>query len=309
MGVIPQIRPANPIHRRLGFAIVRDALARGIAFCFALVSICTTLGIVFVLATETFRFFRVTPISNFVGTDWSPAYEPPHFGILPLICGTLLVAVGACIVALPLGTLTGICLSEYAPPKVRMVVKPALEILAGVPSVVFGYVALFLVTPLLKHVLPSIDSYNALSASIVVGIMVLPLVSSLCEDAITAVPKQLREAAYGLGSTKSEVILKVVLPSALSGISASFLLAVSRAIGETMAVTLAAGATPRMTLNPEQSIQTMTAAIVNLASGDVSREGPSYGSIFALASTLFVITYAMNFVAAKLVKKFRTVPQ
>jgi len=281
---------------------------RLLSFVFALISILTTVGIVVVLATGAGRFFQsVSPREFFFSTDWSPAYDPPHFGIVPLVCGTLLVAVGSSIVALPLGILTGVYLSEYAPPRLRGLLKPALELLAGIPSVVYGYVALFLVTPTLKAIIHSIDTYNALSAAIVVGVMVLPLVASLCEDAIASVPNSLREAAYGLGSTKREVTLKVVIPAALSGISASFILALSRAIGETMAVSLAAGLTPNVTLNPLQTVQTMTAAIVNLASGDLSSGGPSYEAIFAVAATLFVITFLMNVVANRLVRRFRTV--
>jgi phosphate transport system permease protein len=281
---------------------------RLLSFVFALISILTTIGIVVVLVTGTVQFFHaVSPREFFGGSDWSPAYDPPHFGILPLVCGTFQIAVGSAAVALPLGILTGVYLSEYAHPRVRGWLKPTLELLAGIPSVVFGYVAIFLVTPLLKGIIPSIDTYNALAASIVVGIMVLPLVASLCEDAIAAVPNSLREAAYGLGSTKREVVLKVVIPAALSGISASFILALSRAIGETMAVTLAAGLNPNLTLNPLQSVQTMTAAIVNLSSGDQTPGSASDHAIFAVAGALFVITFLMNVLASRLVRRFRTV--
>ena len=296
------------VNRRLGFAQVQESVIRLVTFLFALISICTTFGILWVLAVETLAFFKAVPVREFfTSQDWSPAFEPPHFGILPLITGTFLIAIGSSLVALPLGIMTSVYMSEYDHPKIRAVLKPALELLAGIPSVVYGYVALFLVTPILRKIFPTIDVANALSGAIVVGIMVLPLVASLCEDAIASVPKSLREAAYGLGSTKFEVTAKVVLPSALSGISASFILALSRAIGETMAVTLAAGATPRMTFNPLMGVQTMTAAIVNLASGDVSREGSSYHSIFAIAATLFVSTLIMNIAATKLVKRFRQV--
>lgn len=298
----------HSVNRRLGPSQVQETLVRFLTFLFALISICTTFGILWVLAVETLSFFRLVPAREFfASSDWSPAFEPPHFGILPLITGTLMIAVGSSIVALPLGIMTSVYLSEYAHPRIRAVLKPSLELLAGIPSVVYGYVALFLVTPILRKVFPTIDVANALSGAIVVGIMVLPLVASLCEDAISAVPNALREAAYGLGSTKFEVTAKVVLPAALSGVSASFILALSRAIGETMAVTLAAGATPRLTFNPLVGIQTMTAAIVNLASGDVTREGPSYHSIFAIAATLFVTTLIMNIAATKLVKRFRQV--
>ena len=229
--------------------------------------------------------------------------------MLPLLCGTFLIAVGAGLFALPVGLLSAIYLSEYATPRVRGIVKPVLEVLAGVPTVVYGYFGVFFVTPLLRRFFPTIDVFNAASGAIVVGIMILPLVSSLCEDALSAVPRSLREGGYGLGSTKMEVSTKIVLPAALSGIMASFILALSRAIGETMAVTLAAGATPKLTLNPSESIQTMTAYIVQVSLGDTPVGSLGYQTIFAVGMTLFVITLAMNLCAARLVKRFRNVYQ
>ncbi len=288
----------------------REALARWVCFVCAFLSVATTAGIIFVLSEETIGFFQqVSPIAFFTGTEWAPLFAPARFGVLPLLCGTFLVAVGAGLFALPVGLLSAIYLSEYASPRVRGIVKPMLEILAGIPTVVYGYFGVFFVTPLLRRFFPNIDVFNAASGAIVVGIMILPLVSSLCEDALSAVPRALREGGYGLGSTKMEVSTKIVVPAALSGIMASFILALSRAIGETMAVTLAAGATPKLTLNPAESIQTMTAYIVQVSLGDTPVGSLGYQTIFAVGMTLFVITLAMNILAARLVKRFRNVYQ
>ncbi|MCL7964307.1 MAG: phosphate ABC transporter permease subunit PstC, partial [marine benthic group bacterium] len=219
-------------------------IAVGLFLC-GLVSILTTVGIVVVLVTESAGFFREVPLLEFLtGTRWSPLFADQHFGILPLLNGTLLIALGAMVIALPIGLTSAIYLSEYASLKVRGVIKPVLEVLAGIPTVVYGYFALTFVTPIIRAVFPETGIFNAASGAIVVGIMIIPMVASLSEDALNAVPQSLREAAYGLGATKFEVSTKVVVPAALSGIVASFILAISRAIGETMAVTLAAGATP-----------------------------------------------------------------
>lgn len=279
-------------------------------FCFAcaLVSVVTTFGILLVLVTNSFPFFQQISLSKFLtGTDWSPDNAPASFGVLPLVCGTLLITVGAGIIAIPLGLLSAIFLSEYAPSWLRRILKPALELLAGIPTVVYGYVALFMITPGLRHFFPQVNAYNAASGSIVVGIMILPLVSSLCEDAIRSVPRALREGAYAMGSTKMEVTMKVVLPAALSGIMASFILALSRALGETMAVTLAAGSTPHLTFNPADSIQTMTAYIVNTSKGDAATGTLRYQAMWAVGVTLFVFTLLMNMLAVRLVKRFRQV--
>ena len=224
------------------------------------VSVLTTVGIVVVLVGEAIGFFvQVSPLEFFTGTRWTPLFRPQSFGVLPLLAGSVLVAVGAAVIALPIGLASAVWLSEYAPGRVRRIVKPALEILAGIPTVVYGYFALTFITPLLRDVWPQTNVFNAASASIVVGIMIIPMVSSLSEDAMTAVPRSLREGAYALGATKYEVATRTVVPAALSGIIASFLLALSRAIGETMAVAIAAGSTPNLTLNPLESIPTMTA--------------------------------------------------
>ncbi|RYG29873.1 phosphate ABC transporter permease subunit PstC [bacterium] len=289
----------------------RSPKERAIQFaCFlcAAISVLTTVGIVFVLLSQALEFFRrVSPAEFFTGREWSPAFANPKFGVLPLVSGTLLITVGAAIVALPLGLLSAIYLAEYAHPRVRAFLKPLLEILAGIPTVVYGYFALFHITPWLKGFIPDMDVYNALSASIVVGVMILPLVSSLCEDAISAVPRGLREAAYGLGSTKLEVTAKVVVPAALSGIAASFILAISRAVGETMAVTLAAGQVPNLTADPRKSVETMTAFIVQISKGDIRQGSTPYLTIFAVGATLFAMTMALNIIATRLVRKYRQV--
>lgn len=281
---------------------------KAIALLCALISVVTTVGILYELVLQAIPFFREISLIRFLtGRAWRPTAEPPHFGVLPLICGTLMITVGAGLIALPLGLLNAIFLSEYAPNRARKFLKPSLELLAGIPTVVYGYLGLFLITPLLKHLDPDIQASNAAAGAIVVGIMILPLVSSLCEDAIRAVPRSMREGAYGLGATKAEVTVQVVIPAALSGIMASFILALSRALGETMAVALAAGSNPILTLNPAKSIQTMTTYIVQVALGDAPAGSTAYNSIFAVGVTLFVFTFVMNVIAANLVRRFRQV--
>jgi phosphate transport system permease protein len=308
VGVGPPPAKVSSLRRGLSFRNRKQQAVRLFCFVCAFVSVATTFGIVYVLMEESLQFFRkVSPVEFFTGTRWAPLFQPSSYGILPLINGTFLVAVGAGLFALPVGLLSAVFLSEYASPRVRNVLKPALEVLAGVPTVVYGYFGLTFVTPLLQRMFPQVQIFNAASGAIVVGIMILPLVSSLCEDALSAVPRALREGAYGLGSTKLEVSLKVVVPAALSGIMAAFILALSRAVGETMAVTLAAGATPKITLNPAESIQTMTAYIVQISLGDVPFGSIGYQTIFAVGMTLFLITLAMNLLATRLVKRFRNV--
>lgn len=258
-------------------------------------SVLTSFGILYILLRESLPFLSEVGVREFfLGTSWAPLMEPRSFGVLPLIAGTLLVTVVAAVFVIPVGSLTAIYMSEYASPKRRRVIKPILEVLAGVPTVVYGYFAISVVTPALRFFFPSIPVFNALSAGIVVAIMVLPMVASLGDDAMRAVPKDLREAAFGLGATPREVSLGVVYPGALSGILASYVLAVSRALGETMIVTMAAGATPRMTLNPLESIQTMTGYIVQVSLGDTPAGGVQYQTIFAVGLTLFMMTLAMN---------------
>jgi phosphate transport system permease protein len=286
--------------RRWGEEIIHALLAG----C-AIISVLTTVGIVVVLVVEAAQFFRVVSIIEFLtGTEWSPKLEG-KFGILPLLCGTLLVTGGAAIVALPVGLACAIYLSEYASAPVREIVKPILEVLAGIPSVVFGYVAVVTVSPAIRWLFPSAGVFNAASASLVVGFMILPMIVSLSEDVLRSVPRSLREAAYALGATKLDVTVKVVVPAALSGIVASFLLALSRAIGETMAVTMAAGQTPNLTLNPLESIQTMTAYIVQVSQGDTPTGTIEYRTIFAVGLALFVTTMCLNILAQWIVSRMR----
>lgn len=272
----------------------------------ALLTVFTTIAIVLVLLSETLSFFKEVSIIEFItGTKWTPQYAEKHFGILPLINGTLLVTVLACLIAMPIGLGSAIYLSEYAPDRVRRIVKPILEVLAGIPTIVYGYFALTFVTPLIRVFLPETSIYNALSASIVMGIMILPMVASLSEDAMIAVPRKLRDGAYALGATRFEVALKVVVPAALSGIISSFVLAFSRAVGETMIVTVAAGALAQLTLNPLESVQTMTAFIVNISLGDVPHGSIESRSIFAVGMTLFVITLVMNRIAQTISRRYK----
>ena len=271
-----------------------------------MLSILVTAGIIFVLLFEALKFFGEISFWEFIsGTRWTPLFSSKHFGVLALVAGTTLTAVLAMVVALPLGLLSAIYLSEYAPDKVRKPVKPILEVLAGIPTVVYGYFALLFVTPILRQISGDISVFNALSASIVMGIMILPMVSSLSEDAMRSVPRTLREGAYALGSTKLEVSTLVVVPAALSGIVSAFILAVSRAIGETMIVTIAAGQNPNFTLNPFVPIETMTAYIVQVSMGDTPAGSIEFETIFAVALLLFAITLAMNLLSQYVVSRFR----
>jgi len=277
-------------------------------FLAAFLSVITTIVIIIVLARGAWSFIAEVPLIDFLfGTRWTPLLEPRSFGVLPLVCGTFLIVVGAAVVALPLGLASAIYLSEYASDKARNIIKPVLEILAGIPTVVYGYFAISFITPLLQKMFPSTQVFNAASASIVVGIMVLPMVASLCDDALRAVPQNLRDSAYALGATPFEVNARIVLPAALSGVVAAFVLAASRAIGETMAVTLAAGATPNLTLNPLESIQTMTAYIVQVSLGDAPAGTVAYRTLFAVGALLFVITLGANLFSHHVLKRFREV--
>jgi len=275
----------------------------------ALFSVLVTAAIVFVLGVETVSFFRQDDVSflEFFGSArWSPLLgSEKHFGIWPLVCGTALVAGIALLVSVPLGLVTAIYLSEYAPPRVRAVLKPALEILAGIPTVVYGFLALVLFTPALKVLLDGVGSYNALSAGIAVGILIIPIVSSVSEDAMRAVPQTLRDGAYGVGGTKFDAAVKVVFPAALSGIVSAVLLAAARAIGETMVVALAAGSTPKVTLDPREEVQTMTGFMVQMALGDVSNFGVEYLSMYAVAAMLFVMTMGFTLFGAHVRRRFR----
>ena len=284
-------------------------MERGIAsilFLSTFLSVLVTAGIVAVLLAEAITFFADVSVFEFItGTRWTPLFSSKQFGVLALVAGTTLTAVMAMVVALPLGLLSAIYLSEYAPNSVRKVVKPILEVLAGIPTVVYGYFALLFVTPILRSISGDIAVFNAMSASIVMGIMILPMVSSLSEDAMRSVPRNLREGAYALGSTKLEVSTLVVVPAALSGIVSAFILAVSRAIGETMIVTIAAGQTPTFTLTPVVPIETMTAYIVQVSQGDAPAGSIEYKTIFAVALLLFTITLLMNLLSQFVVSRFR----
>jgi phosphate transport system permease protein len=284
----------------------REGWIRWVAFFCALISVATTFGIVWTLLSQALPFFRAVPLGSFLGgVEWRPTAEPPAFGILPLVAGTLLVTVGAGLIAIPLGLLVAIYLSEYAHPRIRGFLKPALELLAGIPTVVYGYLGLFLVTPALKQIWPETQTTNAAAGAIVVGIMILPFVSSLCEDALEAVPKGLREAAIGLGSTKGETIARIVLPSSMSRVMASFILALSRAMGETMAVALAAGANPNLTFDPRRSVETMSAFIVSTSEGDAAAGTTKYTSLFAVAVVLFFLTLLMHVAAGRAIRRIR----
>jgi phosphate transport system permease protein len=275
-------------------------------FLCALLSVLTTAGIIGVLAIETFAFLREVPVLDFLtGTEWTPLFSNRQFGVLPLVAGTMLVSAIAMVVALPMGLLSAVYLSEYAPNNLRRVVKPILEILAGVPTVVYGYFALTFVTPLLQQVFPALSGFNALSPGLVMGLMIMPLVSSLSEDAMQAVPRGLREGSYALGATRMQTALKVVVPAAFSGITAAFILAVSRAIGETMIVAIAAGQQPRLTGNPFVPIETMTAYIVQVSLGDTPQGTIEYRTIFAVGMLLFIMTFGLNLISTWLRERFR----
>ncbi|MFJ7953453.1 phosphate ABC transporter permease subunit PstC [Lysinibacillus sp. NPDC096418] len=288
--------------------IVEKAMP-ALLFSAALISILTTFGIVFTLIFETFEFFKRVSITDFLfGTQWLPfSGKEPLFGILPLIAGTLKVTFIAVLVAVPFGIGSAIYLSEYASEKTRRTIKPILEVLAGVPTIVYGFFALTFVTPILQELIPGLKIFNALSPGIVVGVMILPMITSLSEDAMSSVPNSMREGALALGATKFEVAIKVVLPAALSGIIASVVLAISRAIGETMIVSLAGGSTPKFDLNVTDSIQTMTAYIVQVSTGDAGYGTTIYYSIYSVGFTLFIFTLVMNLLAHYISKRFREV--
>ena len=279
-------------------------------FSCALVSVLTTVGIFIGLAVQAVPVFQdVNPIDFLFGTTWQPIIKDVdgnnHFGVLPLVSGTFLVAAISALVAIPAGVGVAIFLSEYAPDKIRRVIKPALEVLAGIPTVVYGYFALTFITPQLQHIIPDLRIFNALSAGLIMGLMILPMVSSLTEDAMLAVPRSLREAAYALGATKLEVATRVVVPAALSGIVTAFIVGISRAIGETMLVTIAAGATPNLTLNPTESIQTMTAYIAQIGLGEAAHGSIEFNAIFAVGLMLFILTLGLNIVGNVIVDRWR----
>lgn len=272
----------------------------------AAISILTTIGIVVTLLTETITFFTKVPMSKyFLETDWNPFSSNPKYGIWALILGTLKITAIATIFAVPVGLGAAIYLSEYASKRTKKIIKPILEILAGIPTIVYGFFALTLVTPILRSLFPSISSFNAISPGLVVGVMIIPIIASMSEDAMSSVPNKIREGALGLGSTKLEMIFKVIIPAATSGIMASIVLAISRAIGETMIVSLAAGSSPSFDLDLTHSIQTMTAYIVQVSQGDATNGSDLYYSIYAVGFTLFIFTLIMNFISQWITKRFR----
>ncbi|PCI06495.1 MAG: phosphate ABC transporter permease subunit PstC [Flavobacteriaceae bacterium] len=273
----------------------------------ALITVAITIGIVSVLAFEAVRFFKEVSIFDFfTDTQWTPLFTDKHYGILPLLSGTFLTSAIAISVALPIGLSISIYLSEYAPKSFRKTVKPMLELLAAIPTVVYGFFALIVVTPFLQGIFPTLSGFNSLSAGLVMGIMIIPFISSISEDALHAVPKELREASYGMGATKLQTAFKVVVPAASSGIIVSIILAISRAIGETMIVAVAAGQQPRLTLDPTVPIETITAYIVQVSLGDVQHGSIEYRTIFAAGITLFAFTFILNTISYSIRKKYRS---
>ncbi len=277
-----------------------------VLFLCASITILTTIAVISVLLYESINFFRnVSLVEFFTSTEWTPLFTQKHFGIMPLLAGTLLTSLIAVAVALPVGLTIAIYLSEYSPKKFRKIVKPLLEILAAVPTVVYGFFALIVVTPFLQNIFPDLPGFNALSPGIVMGIMIIPYISSLSEDALFAVPKSLREASYGIGSTRFQTAFRVLLPAASSGIISSVILAISRAIGETMIVAIAAGQQPNLTLNPLESVETITTYIVQVSLGDVPHGSLEFQTIFAAGATLFAFTLIFNNISYKLNRKYQ----
>jgi|TARA_B110000483_G_scaffold33774_1_gene41069 phosphate transport system permease protein len=284
----------------------KEKIIEGLLKFSALVTILTTVGILYVLLSESIAFFREVSIWEFItDKEWTPLFVNKHFGIMPLVAGTLLTTFIAISVALPIGITIAIYLSEYAHKRFKKIVKPLLEILAAVPTVVYGFFALTVVTPFLQSIIPSMSGFNALSAGIVMGIMIIPYVSSLSEDALSAVPKELRNGSYAMGSTRLQTAFKVMVPAASSGIIVSVILAFSRAIGETMIVAIAAGQQPRLTMNPLVPIETITAYIVQVSLGDVQHNSIEYKTIFAAGITLFIFTFILNNIGFYIRKKYR----
>jgi phosphate transport system permease protein len=288
---------ATPLRERL--------VEYGLLGC-GLISVFTTVAILAVLLYETVSFFQEVSLADFFAdTQWTPLFAEKHFGIWPLLSGTLVTSVIAIAVALPFGLLAAIYLSEFASDRVRKTIKPALEVLAGVPTIIYGYFALVFVTPLLQKFIPDLAGFNALSPGIVMGIMIIPMISSLSEDALHAVPVELKEGAYALGAGRLSTVFRVTIPAAFSGIAASVILAVSRAIGETMIVAIAAGQQPRFTIDPRVPIETMTAYIVQISLGDTPTGTIEYKTIFVVGASLFAMTFLMNMLSQRLTKRFR----
>lgn len=285
---------------------IKELIIERSLFSSALITIAVTVGIILVLSIEAINFFtEVSIVDFFTDTQWTPLFTEKHFGILPLLSGTLLTSFIAIIVALPIGLSISIYLSEYAPKSFRKTIKPLLELLAAVPTVVYGFFALIVVTPILQDFIPGLSGFNSLSAGIVMGIMIIPFISSISEDALHAVPSSLREASFGMGATKLQTAFKVIVPAASSGIIVSVILAISRAIGETMIVAIAAGQQPRLTLDPTVPVETITAYIVQVSLGDVQHGSLEYRTIFAAGITLFAFTFLLNTISYRIRKKYQ----
>lgn len=273
--------------------------------CCSFVTVLTTAGIIIILTVESIKFFSEVPIGDFLtDTQWTPLFSEKHFGILPLLSGTLLTTTIAILVAVPLGLIIAVYLNEYASPRFTNFVKPILEVLAAIPTVVYGFFALQFVTPLLRTIIPDLNGFNALSPGLVMGVMIIPYITSLSEDALRAVPRSLREASYGMGATKFQTAFRVMVPAASSGIIVSIILAISRALGETMIVAIAAGQEPKLTFNPKESVETITTYIVQVSMGDVPQNSLEYKTIFAAGLTLFVFTLILNSISFYIRKKF-----
>lgn len=287
------------------FRKIKEFIIEKILFMTAFLAVVITIGIALTLFIEAWPFFKEVSFKQFfLDTQWSPLFSDPHYGIWPLVAGTFVTTTIALLIAIPMGSITAIFLSEYAPPRVRETVKPALELLSAIPTVVYGYFALLFVTPLLQKIYPDLSGFNMLGAGIVMGIMIVPYVSSLSEDAMRAVPMALREGSLAMGATKLQTSYKVIFPSAFSGITSAYILAISRAVGETMVVAIAAGMQPNFTLNPGQPAETMTAYIVQVSMGDLPHDSIGYKSIFVVGASLFMITLFFNILGQLARKKF-----
>lgn len=284
----------------------KEKLIEFVMICCSFVTVFTTLGIILILTIESFKFFSEVSIIDFLtDTQWTPLFADKHFGILPLLAGTLLTTFIAIIFAVPLGLVISVYLNEYASSRFTTIVKPILEVLAAIPTVVYGFFALQFVTPLLQKFIPDLNGFNALSPGLVMGIMIIPYITSLSEDALRAVPRSLREASYGMGATKFQTAFRVMIPAASSGIVVSIILAISRALGETMIVAIAAGQEPKLTFNPKESVETITTYIVQVSMGDVAQDSLEYRTIFAAGLTLFVFTFILNNISFWIRKKYQ----
>ena len=284
----------------------KEKLIEVVMMCCSFVTVFTTISIIAILTVESIKFFSEVSIGDFVtDTQWTPLFTEKHFGILPLLSGTLLTTTIAILFAVPLGLIIAVYLNEYASPKFTSVVKPVLEILAAVPTVVYGFFALQFVTPLLQKIIPGLNGFNALSPGLVMGVMIIPYITSLSEDALRAVPRSLREASYGMGATRFQTAFRVMVPAASSGIIVSIILAVSRALGETMIVAIAAGQEPKLTFNPKESVETITTYIVQVSMGDVPQDSLEYKTIYAAGLTLFVFTFILNNISFRIRKRFQ----